>query len=249
MNGRNSVAGCWLHIWFQVKRKSNKPSKKGWGARGRQWEEHKGPRGWSVFSTTESSGAIYYITAACAPTNPHFPLRWPSRRLLLPLCWLSGDTDRLFPWESAEAAHLTQSDKKISSCLGISPPLILQSFCMLVSRWGVYVLYKTLIVKRWSLPSVLPKKLADSKRTWWGGVVRWGLLGPVIHAREPSEGCPCLTMFSFQSLCCLSKPGASRQRSPTEAIYQTLACCFRAGRATARFYEVTKSWHLVILND
>lgn len=81
MDGHNSVAGCCLHIWFQEERKSNKTRKES-GARGGRGERSRAARGWSIFSTMESSGAnIRYITAACAPTNPHFPLRWLSRRL------------------------------------------------------------------------------------------------------------------------------------------------------------------------
>lgn len=59
MDGHNSAAGCCLHIWFQVERKSNKPGKSleregGGGSRA--------ARGWSIFSTMESSGAIYVIS-------------------------------------------------------------------------------------------------------------------------------------------------------------------------------------------
>ncbi len=61
MDGHNSVAGCWLHIWFQVERKSNKPQKEA-GVRGEAKEWSRGARGWSVFSTMESSGAVYAIS-------------------------------------------------------------------------------------------------------------------------------------------------------------------------------------------
>ena len=33
MNGRNSGAGCWLRIWFQVERGSPKRKKRGWKAK------------------------------------------------------------------------------------------------------------------------------------------------------------------------------------------------------------------------
>lgn len=55
------------------KRKETKKRVEG-TEKGSKWPENFQHRG-------ELRCNIRYTTAACAPTNPHFPLRWPSRRL------------------------------------------------------------------------------------------------------------------------------------------------------------------------
>lgn len=90
---------------------------------GRQWVEW-GSKEAGAFSAPRRAPAQYTLYhGSVRADQSSFPTPLAVTEALLPLCQLSGDTDRIFPWESAEAAHLTQSDKKISPCLGMSPPL------------------------------------------------------------------------------------------------------------------------------
>lgn len=100
MDGHNSAAGCCLHIWFQVERKSNKPGKS---------LEHGGGGGGGVglqeagaFSVPWRAPAQYTLYhGSVRADQSSFPTPLAVTEALLSLCQLPGDTDRIFPREGA----------------------------------------------------------------------------------------------------------------------------------------------------
>lgn len=101
MDGHNSVAGHCFHVWFQVERESNKPGKS-LGRGGGKEGSGVGLQEAGAFSVPWRAPAQYKLYhGGVRADQSSFPTPLAVTEALLPLCQLSGDTDRIFPREGA----------------------------------------------------------------------------------------------------------------------------------------------------